>query len=123
MGVVARGEVWWVDFGEPPGSEPGYRRPALVVSSDRFNRSRIATVIVAAITSNRRLGDMPGNIALPRGEAGLAKPSVVDVSQLLVVGRRRLTEQAGSLPAVAMRQIDDGLRLVLGLCGRFRGSG
>ena len=113
--MVSRGEVWWADFGEPQGSEPGYRRPALVVSSDRFNRSRIATVIVSAITSNLRLGEAPGNVALEQGDAGLPKASVVNVSQTLVVDRRRLTEPAGRLAPSVMRRVDDGLRLALGL--------
>ena len=63
--MVARGEVWWIDFGEPVGSEPAYLRPALIVSSDRFNRSRIATVIVSAIT-----GDLPARL-LARVDDGL----------------------------------------------------
>lgn len=113
--MVARGEVWWADFGEPVGSEPGYRRPAVVVSSDRFNRSRIATVVVAPITSNLRLTAAPGNVELARGSAGLAKPCVVNVSQPMVVDRSRLIDSSGSLDAQAMRAIDSGLRLVLAL--------
>lgn len=113
--MVARGEVWWVDFGEPFGSEPGYLRPALVVSSDRFNRSRIATVIVTAITSNVRLSAAPGNVELEKGDAGLAKDCVVNVSQTLVVDRSRLVEHTGSLPLSLMSKVDDGLRLALAI--------
>ena len=113
--MVRRGDVWWVDFGEPLGSEPGYRRPALVVSSDRFNRSRIATVIVTAVTSNRRLASAPGNVELEAGAAELPKDCVVNVTQTLVVDRSRLTEPIGSLDTAHLRQVDDGLRLVLGL--------
>jgi len=113
--AVARGEVWWVDFGAPVGSEPGFRRPALVVSSDRFNRSRISTVIVTAMTSNLRLADAPGNVEFESGVAGLTKPSVVNVSQTLVIDRGRLTDVVGRFDSVAMRQVDAGLRLVLGL--------
>ncbi|MGL5810030.1 MAG: type II toxin-antitoxin system PemK/MazF family toxin [Nocardioides sp.] len=115
MGVVGRGDVWWVDFGEPVGSEPGFRRPALVVASDRFNRSRIATTIVSAITSNLRLAAAPGNVELATGHADLAKPSVVNVSQTMVVDRVRLLDRSGSLGSTTMRLVDDGLRLVLGL--------
>lgn len=114
-GVVARGDVWWVDFGDPVGSEPGYVRPAVVVSSDRFNRSRIATVLVSAVTSNLRLAAGPGNVELPKGEAGLAKPSVINVTQTMVVDRSRLTEIVGSLDASQLRCVDDGLRLVFAL--------
>ncbi|MGH9066981.1 MAG: type II toxin-antitoxin system PemK/MazF family toxin [Acidimicrobiales bacterium] len=115
MGVVARGELWWMDFGDRVGSEPAYRRPALVVSSDRFNRSRMATVVVAAVSSNRRLAEMPGNVALAPGGTGLSKPSVVNVSQLLTVDRGRLEARAGRIGAPQVRAVDEGLRLVLGL--------
>lgn len=113
--MVERGEVWWADFGEPVGSEPGYRRPALVVSSDRFNRSRISTIIVTAVTSNLRLGSAPGNVEVEAGAAGLPKDCVVNVSQTLVVDRTRLVKRVGSLDASVMYQVDEGLRLVLGL--------
>lgn len=113
--MVARGELWWIDFGEPVGSAPGYRRPAVVVSSDRFNRSRIGTVIVAAVTSNLRLADAPGNVALPAQGTGLTKRSVVNVSQLVVVDRQILDGRIGLVPSAALPAVDAGLRLVLGL--------
>jgi mRNA interferase MazF len=113
--VVSRGDLWWADFGEPTGSAPGYRRPALVVSSDRFNRSRIATVVVAIVTSNLRLGRAPGNVTLDTGVGGLPKASVVNVSQLMTVDRALLTAQLGGLPRQVMTSVDAGLRLVLGL--------
>lgn len=115
MGMVRRGELWWVDFGDPVGSAPGYRRPAAVVSSDRFNRSRLATVIVAAVTSNLRLAEAPGNVALNQKSTGLQQESVVNVSQLLSVDRSLLDERIGMLNTVHLRALDDGLRLVLGL--------
>jgi mRNA interferase MazF len=115
VGLVKRSQVWWVDFGEPIGSEPGYRRPALVVSSDRFNRSRISTVIVAPITSNLRLADAPGNVTVQADEAGLDKMSVVNVSQILVIDRYRLQSTGGSITPQTMREVDAGLRLVLSL--------
>jgi len=113
--MVRRGELWWVDFAEPAGSAPRYRRPAAVVSADRFNRSRIATVIVAAVTSNTRLADAPGNVALPAGSSGLPKDSVVNVSQLLAVDRGLLDRRIGMLPSAQLAVLDRGLRLVLGL--------
>ncbi len=112
---MRRGELWWVDFAEPAGSAPRYRRPAAVVSADRFNRSRIATVIVAAVTSNTRLADAPGNVALPAGSSGLPKDSVVNVSQLLAVDRGLLDRRIGMLPSAELAVLDRGLRLVLGL--------
>ena len=104
-----------MDFGQPIGSEPGFQRPAVIVSSDRFNRSRISTVIVTAVTSNARLAAMPGNVQLEAGVAGLPKDCVVNVSQTLVVDRVRLTERIGSLQATHMSRVSNGLRLVLAL--------
>lgn len=111
--MVARGEVWWTDFGDPAGSSPGYRRPAVVISSDRFNRSRINTVIVAAITSNTRLSREPGNVTLP--DNLLPKPSVVNVTALFTVDHDQLVDHVTDLPALECRALDDGLRLVLSL--------
>lgn len=113
--MVNRSEVWWIDFGDPIGSEPGYLRPAVVVSSDRFNRSRISTVILSAITSNLRLGDAPGNVVLASGVAELDRDCVVNVSQSMVIDRSRLSQLSGRLPDPLMRAVDDGLRLVLDL--------
>jgi mRNA interferase MazF len=113
--MVRRGELWWVDFADPVGSAPGYRRPAAVVSSDRFNRSRLATVIVAAVTSNLRLAEAPGNVLLNKKNTGLPQDSVVNVSQILSIDRALLDEQIGTLNTVHLRALDDGLRLVLSL--------
>ncbi len=107
--------MWWVDFGEPIGSEPAYRRPAVIVSSDRFNRSRLATVIVTPLTSNLRLADAPGNVAIEADEGGLDKDSVANVSQTMVIDRQRLLASTGSLTNRSMRAVDDGLRLALAL--------
>ena len=81
--VIRRGEIWWADLPEPTGSEPGYRRPVMVVQSDDFNRSRIATTVVVAVTSNLNLVQMPGNVLLPKKATGLAKDSVANVSKFL----------------------------------------
>jgi mRNA interferase MazF len=112
---VQRGEVWWADLPEPIGSEPGFRRPVVIVQSDGFNRSRIRTVIAAALTTNVRLQGMPGNVYLPTGLAGLPRPSVINVSQIFTLDRRHLLASAGSLTAVKLRELDEGLRLVLSL--------
>lgn len=110
---MLRGEVWWADLDDPVGSEPGFRRPVLVVQSDPFNRSRIATVVVAALTSNLALGEAPGNVRLARKGSGLKTESVVNVSQLYTLDRAALTERAGRVPISKMAEIDAGLRLVL----------
>lgn len=113
--MVNRGDVWWADLGEPMGSEPGYTRPVLVVSSDRFNSSRIATVMVTAITSNLRLAAAPGNVELAAGDGGLPRDCVANVSQTLVIDRSRLDRRLGSLPSHLMFRVDEGLRLLLAL--------
>ncbi len=113
--MVSRGDICWAELTEPEGSGQGFRRPALVISSDRFNRSRIDTVVVAAITFTQRLAAAPGNVALTRGTAGLGKASVVNVSALLTLDRETLSDPLGVLPMEFMQQVDRGLRLVLGL--------
>lgn len=110
-----RGEVWWASLAPPLGSQPGHRRPVLVVQSNRFNESALQTVVVAAITSNLRLADAPGNVRLRPGDSGLGKTSVVNVSQLLTLDRRFLTSRVETLPTAAMNLVGEGLRLVLGL--------
>jgi mRNA interferase MazF len=115
MDEIRRGEIWWADLAKPRRSEPGYRRPVLVVQADSFNRSRIQTAIVAAITSDLELADMPGNVLLPARSTGLPRDSVVNVSQLLTLDRSFLTERAGTLPPRLQGSVDEGLRLVLEL--------
>jgi mRNA interferase MazF len=112
--VIRQGEVYWFHF-LGIGSEPAGRRPAIVVQADHFNRGAINTAVVAAITSNLRLGDMPGNVRLRKGEAGLPHPSVVNVSQLRTVDRSRLVERIGSVGDDRIAQILRGLALVLGI--------
>ena len=112
---VRRGEVWWADLDEPRGSEPGYRRPVLIVQADSFNRSRIATVLCVVLTSNLRLVDAPGNVLVSAKAAGLPKDSVANVSQLITLDRTFLDEQIGRLPPRLMNAVDAGLMLVLGL--------
>ena len=110
-----RGEIWWAELGAPRGSEPGYRRPVLVVQANTFNQSTINTLLVASISTNLRLADAPGNLRLRAAETGLPKASVVNVSQLLTVSREFLTEKAGTLSANHMNRVAQGLRLVLAL--------
>jgi mRNA interferase MazF len=112
---MKRGEVWWASLTDPAGSGPGYRRPVLVVQANAFNDSRINTVVVAMITSNLRLAEAPGNVRLPRRSSGLGKASVVNVSQLMTLDRRFLTERLKALPNAAVERVDQGMRLVLGL--------
>ncbi len=113
--MIQRGEVWWADMGEPRGSEPGYRRPVLVVQNDAFNRSRLQTTLVVSLTGNLRLIEAPGNVLVPARASGLPKDSVANVTQLLTLDEDFLTERAGKLPPRLMAQVDAGLKLVLAL--------
>jgi mRNA interferase MazF len=113
--VVRRGEIWWASLPAPRGSGPGYRRPVVVVQSDEFNKSRIHTVVVATVTSNMRLAQAPGNVALSRKESQLPKQSVVNVSQLITLDRTYLTERISRLPRAKLMELEQGLRLVLSL--------
>ena len=112
---MQRGEIWWATLPDPTGSEPGYRRPVLVVQSDTFTRSAIKTVVCAAITSNLQLAAAPGNIRVAARASGLPKPSVVNVSQVAALDKAFLRERLKILDTQTMRQVDDGLRLVLSL--------
>ena len=112
--VIRHGEIYWLHFGPVQGSAPAGRRPALVVQHDRFNRSAISTTVVAAVTSNLRLGAMPGNVRLRRGEAGLPRASVVNVSQIRTIDRTKLVDRVGVLGAGKMREVLKGLALLLG---------
>jgi mRNA interferase MazF len=113
--VVERGQIWWADLGEPSGSEPGSRRPVLVVQSDAFNRSRLRTVVAVVLTSNLRLVEAPGNVLVPATIAGLPKDSVVNVSQIITVDRDFLAEPAGRIRGQLLKDVENGLRLVLAL--------
>lgn len=116
----ARGEIYWKDFGSPTGSEPGYRRPVVVVQDDRFNRSGIATCIVAVVTGNLGLATMPGNVYLPASATGLPHDSTINVSQVMTVATPTLSGPLGAIPGYLMADIDAGLRLVLGLAAPAR---
>lgn len=112
---MRKGDIWWAELPEPEGSGPGYRRPVLVVQANDFNQSRINTVIVAVITSNLALVAAPGNVLIKTGRSGLSKDSVVNVSQLITIDKRFLTERVKSLDQQTLVEVDNGLRLVLEL--------
>lgn len=115
MSEIQRGEIWWADLPEPRRSEPGSRRPVLVVQADSFNHSRIQTSIIAVISTNLDLAQAPGNVLLPARVSGLSRDSVVNVSQLLTLDRSFLTELVATLPPRVQRSVDEGLRAVLQL--------
>jgi mRNA interferase MazF len=113
--VIRRGEIWWASLPEPPRSEPGYRRPVLVVQANEFSQSRLRTVIVLTITSNLRLAGAPGNVLCRDRGIGLAKESVINVSQAATLNKDRLTQRIGILPPTLMNEVESGMRLALGL--------
>jgi mRNA interferase MazF len=112
---LARGDIWWAELPEPRGSEPGYRRPLLIVQNDTFNRSRLQTTIAVVLTGNVRLVDAPGNVLVPARASGLPRDSVANVSQVVTVDRSALAERVGRLPSSLVEQVADGLRLTLAL--------
>ena len=113
---MRRGEIWWLDLPKSqPGSEPAKARPVVVVQADSFNRSDLATVLVACLSSQLKWESMPGNVRLSKRDSGLPRPSIVNVTQILAVDRTRLRDRAGALPELKLRAVDEGLRLAFGL--------
>ena len=112
--IVAQGEIWWADLGEPVGSAPGYRRPVLVVQGDGLNRSRIGTVVCVPLTSNLKWAEAPGNVRLTARQTGLDKDSVANVSLIVAVDRLQLTERAGAVPERKLELVLSGIDVVLG---------
>ena len=112
---MQRGEIWWSSLPTPGGSAPGFRRPILVIQSNEFNRSQINTVVAAVITSNLTLAAAPGNVRISARSSGLKKASVVNVSQIITVDKSFLAECVGKLNTRQLRDVEDGLRLILGV--------
>jgi mRNA interferase MazF len=110
---IKQGDVYWIDQDEPGGSEPGYRRPFVIVQNNIFNQSKINTVVVCALTTNIQRAKSPGNVFLEAGEGGIPKPSVVNISQLMTIDRRELVEYCGSLPMNKIQKILNGINLLL----------
>lgn len=116
--MIARGEVWWADLGLPRGSAPALRRPALIVSDDQYNRSKLRTVTVVVLTATRRLAALPGNVAVPAELSGLPEDSVVNVTQVATIDRDTLEGRIGVLPDWLLAHVDGGLARALGLARR-----
>lgn len=113
--VISRGEIYWADLGPPSGSRPAKRRPLLVVQSDPYNASRLATVLAAVVTSNTALATMPGNVFLPATTTGLPRDSIVNITALVTLDKTDLTDRVGEVPPSLMHEVDRGLRRVLDL--------
>ena len=113
--VIRRGEIWWASLPPPVGSGPGYPRPIVVIQTNKFNESRIKTVVAAVMTSNLGLAAAPGNVRCARADTGLPEDSVVNVSQVVTIDRTLFMERVGTIPTHLMTRIEEGLRQVLGL--------
>lgn len=113
--VIARREVWWAELDEPRASEPGFRRPILIVQADAFNRSRLRTVVGVALTSNTRYLNAPGNVLLPASRTGLPRDSVANVTQIVTIDEDYLGDRCGRISPKLMSRVEAGLRLVLDL--------
>lgn len=112
---LKRGSVWWAALPDPVGSEPGYRRPVVIVQSDAFNASRIRTIVAIVLTSNLELADAPGNVRVGAREAGLPKESVANVSQIITLDKTFLAEPCGHVRTRTLEAIEAGMRMVLDL--------
>jgi mRNA interferase MazF len=111
--VIRKGSIYWIDFSPGKGSEPTGRRPGLVVQDDSLNDSKLNTVIVLAITSTMKYGELPGNIILRKGEANLPKECVVNTTQIKSVDKRSLKEKIGTLSDSRIMEVYEGMKLVM----------
>lgn len=110
--VIEQGEIYWVDLGQPSGSEPGYRHPHIVIQNNLFNASNINTVVICALTSNAKRAQAPGNVLLKKGEANLPKKSIVNISQIYTVNKSDLVEKIGKVSAKRFYEILEGVKLL-----------
>ena len=113
--VVAQGDVFWADLPPPAGSEPGFRRPVVVIQNNSFNQSRLNTVVCVILTGQLGRAGYPGNVALPPRSTGLTRDSVANVTQIVTVDKSHLVERAGHLGTRELQLVLDG---VLNLLGR-----
>jgi len=112
--VIGQGDVWWAELASPRGSEPGFRRPVVVVQGDSFNQSAIRTVVCVALTSNLKWAGSPGNVRLTARATGLPRESVANVTQVVTLDREELTERTGRLTSPKLALLMAGLDTVLG---------
>jgi mRNA interferase MazF len=112
--VISQGDVWWADLPDPIGSEAGYRRPVVIVQSDSFNQSLLATAVCVPLTGNLRAAGAPGNVRLSARTTGLPKDSVANAAQIFALNRTRLTECVGRLPQTQLKLVLAGIDVVLG---------
>ena len=112
--VISQGEIWWASLPPAIGSEPGFRRPVVVVQGDALNRSRLATVVCVPLTSNLLWADAPGNVRLSARTTSLPRDSVAKASQVVALDKVLLTERAGKLSRAKIDLLLAGIDVVLG---------
>jgi mRNA interferase MazF len=112
---MTRGEIWWADYGVPYGSEPGFRRPVIILQNDFFNNSKINTTIVIPLSTNLILADVPGNILIEKNDSKLEKESVILLSQIGVVDKQRLIEKVSKINRSIMEKIENNIIFILGI--------
>jgi mRNA interferase MazF len=112
---MTRGELWWADFGIPFGSEPGYKRPVLIIQNDFFNNSKINTTIVIPLSTNLLLADAPGNILITKRESKLKKDSVITISQIEVIDKQRLIEKITKINMSIIEKVENNIMFILGI--------
>jgi mRNA interferase MazF len=113
--VIRHGSIYWIDFSPGKGSEPTGRRPGLVVQNNALNDSRLNTVIVLAITSTLKYGELPGNVSLQKGESNMPKACVINATQIKSVDKRSIKEKIGTLSKEKMSEVVDGMKIVMGI--------
>ena len=111
--VIRKGSIYWVDFSPGKGSEPIGRRPGLVIQNDILNDSKLNTVIMLAITSTMKFGELPGNVILRKNEANLPKKCVINITQIKSVDKTSIKEKIATLSKRKMDEVYEGLKLVL----------
>ena len=111
--VIRNGSIYWVNFSPGKGSEPLGKRPGLVIQNDALNDSKINTVIMLAITSTMKFGQLPGNVTLQKGEANLPKACVINATQLKSVDKQSIQEIIGTLSKDRMSEVYEGLKLIM----------
>lgn len=110
---MIRGDIYMLDFGIPFGSEPGYRRPVIIIQSNKENLDNLNTTIVIPLTSNTINKDLPGNFFIPKSISNLSKDSVALIHQIIVVDKFRLDQKLSTLPKEVLSEIDFQLDYVL----------
>src|SRR5690554_2438618 len=112
--MVKRGDIFYADLSPVVGSEQGGVRPVLVVQNDIGNKYS-PTIIIAAITSQINKARLPTHIEITAPEYGLPKDSVVLLEQIRTIDKKRLREKIGRFSDEMMREVDEALRISIGL--------